>query len=112
MLEEVQVKRDMTSEPDDLFPVLIMRRLKMQRSPSDALIDVVVEIGTPDWTEPDVEAACPVAIRGTVGRVNDIRGIDPMSAMKQAISFVEAYLDHPVGDEQFFWSNGEGYSDE
>ncbi len=84
----------------------------MQRSPSDALIDVVVEIGTPYWTEPDVEAACPVAIRGTVGRVNDIRGIDPMSAMKQAISFVEAYLDHPVGDEKFFWSDGEGYSDE
>jgi hypothetical protein len=102
----------MASGSDDLFPVLITRRLKMRRSPSDALVDVVIEIGAPYWTDPDVEAACPVAIRGTVGRVNDIRGIDPMSAMKQAISFVEAYLDQPDGDEKFYWSDGEGYSDE
>lgn len=102
----------MTSSPDEPFPVLIARRLKMQRSPSDALVDLVVEIGHPYWTETDIEAACPVAIRGTVGRVNDIRGIDPMSAMKQAINFVETYLDHPAGDAKFFWPNGEGYADE
>ena len=101
----------MTSALNDLFPVLIARRLKVQRSPSAALEDVVVEIGHPYWTEADVEAACPVAIRGTVGRVNDIRGIDLMSAMKQAINFVETYLDHPVGDEKFFWPDGEEYSD-
>jgi len=99
----------MTNVPDELFPVLITRHLKMQRSPSDALVDVVVEIGHPYWTEPDVEAACPVAIRGTVGRVNDIRGIDPMSAMKQAINFVETYLDGSAGDEKFFWPNGEEF---
>ena len=85
----------MTGISNEQFPVLIARRLKMQRSPGEALVEVVIEIGNPYWTEPDVEAACPVAIRGTVGRVNDIRGIDPMSAMKQAINFVETYLNQP-----------------
>lgn len=99
----------MTNAPDELFPVLIARRLKMQRSLGEPLVDVVLEIGHPYWTEPDVEAACPVAIRGTVGRVNDIRGIDLMSAMKQAINFVETYLDHPAGDQKFFWPNGEEF---
>ena len=102
----------MATLPSDQFPVLIARHLKFRRSPSDSLIDVVVEIGHPYWSELDVEAACPVAIRGTVGRVNDIRGIDPMSAMKQAINFVETYLDHPAAGEQFFWPNGENYADE
>jgi hypothetical protein len=99
----------MTGTSSEQFPVLIARRLKMQRSPGEELVEVVIEIGSPYWIESDAEAACPVAIRGTVGRVNDIRGIDPMSAMKQAIHFVEAYLKQPVGDEKFFWPNGEEF---
>ena len=99
----------MTNTADELFPVLIARRLKLRRSPNDAPVEVVVEIGQPYWTEPELEAACPVAIRGTVGRVNDIRGIDPMSAMKQAINFVETYLNQPAGDEKFFWPSGEEF---
>lgn len=99
----------MSGTPSDQFPVLIERRLKMQRAPDEALAEIVVEIGHPYWTEPGIEAACPVAIRGAVDRVNDIRGIDPMSAMKQAISFVETYLDHPAGDMKFFWPDGEAY---
>jgi hypothetical protein len=109
MSEAMQVRNNMTSAPDELFPVLIERRLKLQRALGEALVDVVFEIGHPYWTEPDVEAACPVAIRGTVGRVNDIRGIDLLSAMKQAINFVEAYLDHPTEGEKFFWPNGEEF---
>ncbi len=99
----------MTNTYNETFPVLIARRLKMLRSPGDEFVDVNIEIGQPYWIEQDVEAACPVAIRGTVGRVNDICGIDPMSAIKQAINFVEAYLDQPAGDEKFFWPNGDEY---
>lgn len=99
----------MKNVQDDYFPVVVTRSLKLRRASVDELIDVVIEIGQPYWTEKDVEAACPVAIRGTVGRVNDIRGIDPMSAMKQAISFAEAYLDQPDSDAKFFWPNGEEY---
>lgn len=94
------------------FPVLIERQLKVQRAPGGALADVVIEIGQPYWTDPGIEAACPVAIRGLVGRVNDIHGIDPMSAMKQAIDFIETYLSHPADDMKFFWPDGEPYNDD
>lgn len=99
----------MNNVQDDQFAVLVTRSLKLRRASGDELIDVVIEIGQPYWTEKDVEAACPVAIRGTVGRVNDIRGIDPMSAIKQAIAFAEAYLDQPEGEAKFFWPSGEEY---
>jgi len=95
----------------NFFPVLIERQLRARRSGDSELTEVVIEIGQPYWTDPGIEAACPVAIRGTVGRVNDIHGIDPMSAMKQAIDFVEAYLSHPADELKFFWPDGEPYSD-
>ena len=37
----------MTENVNDLFPVLLERRLKMQRSLGDDLADVVIEIGHP-----------------------------------------------------------------
>ena len=101
----------MSDEVDDNFPVFIERRLKLQRSPTDATVDIVVEIGQPYWTLPGREAACPVAIRGCVGRVKDIRSIDPLSAMKQSIQFVETYLDSLPNGEKLFWPDGEEYSD-
>lgn len=103
----------MSDEPvDDSFPVFIERRLKLQRSPNEVAIDIVVEIGQPYWTKPGIEAACPVAIRGCIGRVNDIRSIDPLSAVKQSIQFVERYLDSPANGEKLFWLDGEEYSDD
>jgi len=84
----------------------------MRRSASEPLIDVVVEIGYPYWTDPDLEAACPVAIRGVIDRVMDIRSIDFMGAMKEAIRFVETYLKHPAGGMQFLWPDGEPYGDD
>jgi len=100
----------MPDEKEDSFPVFIERRLKLRRSEAEADVDVVVEIGKPYWTEPGIEAACPVAIRGCVGRVNDIRSIDPLSAMKQSIQFVEKYLEGPRKGEKLFWPDGEEYS--
>jgi hypothetical protein len=56
------------------------RRLKLQRSSTEPVADIVVQIGHPRWIQPDFEAACPVAIRGGTGRVSDIRGIDFIDA--------------------------------
>jgi hypothetical protein len=95
----------------DQFPVLLERHLKMLRNANGAFVDVVVEIGYPYWTDLGLEAACPVAIRGAVGRVNDIRSIDPLGAMREAIRFAETYLEHPADDMKFFWPDGEPYDD-
>jgi len=101
----------MASESNDRFPVVIERRLLKFRAPGASPVEMTIEIGQPYWTVPNVEAACPVAIRGGIGRVNDIRGIDPMSAMKFAIAFVESYLDSPPDGEKYFWLDGEEYGD-
>jgi len=100
----------MNDNVDDQFQVLMERHLKLQRSPNGPLTDVVIQLGYPRWTELNVEAACPVAIRGDIGRVSDIRGIDPINAVKQAIAFVEKYLDRSATDEKVFWPDGEEYS--
>jgi hypothetical protein len=99
----------MAQDTKDQFPVLLERRLKMQRSPNGSLTDVVVEIGHPYWTELNRQAACPVAIRGCIERVNDIHSIDPISAMKEAIKFVETFLDQPSDGKKFFWPDGDEY---
>lgn len=59
--------------------------------------------------EVGVEAACPVAFWGDIGRVNDIRGIDLMDALRQAITFVDAYLEGGSDGKEFFWPNGEKF---
>jgi hypothetical protein len=99
----------MNTSSSDEFPVLMERLLKLRSSQDGCLSDVVVQIGYPVWTEHNVEAACPVAFRGGIGRVNDIRGIDPISAMKQAITFVETYLTRSEAGDKFFWPDGEEY---
>ncbi|MBK6897121.1 MAG: hypothetical protein IPH06_11070 [Alphaproteobacteria bacterium] len=90
------------------FMVCFERRLKLQRTP-DSILDIVIQIGYPRWTEPDIEVRCPVAIRGDVGRVKDIAGIDPIDAMKNAISFVESYLKQIDSQTKVLWPDGEAY---
>lgn len=99
----------MTLEIKDQFPVLFERRLKMRRSPNESFTDIIVEIGHPYWVEPDRQAACPVAIRGYIEQVNDIHSIDFISAMKEAIKFVDTFLEQPAHGETFFWPDGEEY---
>ncbi|MDD3020745.1 MAG: hypothetical protein PHX61_07175 [Alphaproteobacteria bacterium] len=94
---------------DRQFPVLIERRLKFLRSPDDIDIDIVVQVGYPKWTIPNIEAVCPVSFVGGIGRVKDICGVDPLNAMKQAITFIETYLSYPEGNGKFFWEDGEEY---
>lgn len=95
--------------PNDHFPVIIERHLLKRTAPSALPIEVTIEIGRPYWTTPNVEAACPVAIRGDIGRVNDIHGIDPMSAMKLALQFAEHHLASPPEGVKYFWPDGEEY---
>lgn len=96
---------------DSQFAVLIERHLKFQKSQDGDSVDIIVQVGCPHWTEPNVAAACPVSFVGGIGRVQDICGIDPLNAMKNAISFIELYLSLSSSDEKgkFFWEGGEEY---
>jgi hypothetical protein len=98
------------SSVQDEFPVLAERHLRLRESVHTRPVELVIQIGYPYWTRPDIEAACPVAVRGAVGRVNDIRGIDPMGAVAQAIKFIETYLQDASESGRLFWPDGEAYS--
>lgn len=99
----------MNENENDRFPVLIERHLKMKDLTSNAFKEIVVEIGSPYWKILNVQAACPVAIHGLIGRVNDISSIDPLAAMKEAIKFVEKYLEQPPSGVEIYWPDGEKY---
>jgi len=96
------------SEEHDDFQVSLERHLKLQRTP-DSIVEIVIQIGYPKWTKPHIEACCPVAIRGDVGRVKDIAGIDPIDAMKNALTFVESYLKQKDTQIKVLWPDGEAY---
>ncbi len=96
------------AEPDDRFPVLLERRLILKRPQDDGEADLVIEVGHPYWIEPGIEAACPVAVRGLVGRVNDIRGVDLMGAVHEALRLVETLLKDRK-DIQLLWPDGEEF---
>jgi hypothetical protein len=90
------------------FDVLVSRVLRV--GDAEGLGgDIVIEVGRPYWVEIGVEAACPVAFWGDVGRANDIRGIDLMDAVGQAIAFIDAYLRAEGKGKEFFWPNGERF---
>ena len=97
-------------DTDDQFPVLLERRLSMRKRGSVAMQDILIQIGHPYWVEQDIEAACPVAIRGFLGRLVDVRGVDQLDAMRLAINLVDSTLNKKATDTEFFWSDGEDYS--
>lgn len=99
----------MQENSTDDFPVLMERHLKLQSTLGEPMSDVVIQVGYPAWVQHGLEASCPVSIRGVPGRTPNIRGVDPMDAMKNAMIFIETYLTDRQGKAKFFWPNGEEY---
>ena len=102
----------MAQKINDEFPVLLERRLSMKTHGDASPQEVVIQIGHPYWVEQDVEAACPVAIRGLLGRLADVHGIDQLDAVRLAINLVDSTLRKRASDTEFFWPDGEGYFDD
>ena len=94
------------------FPSIIERTLVLHDRETDRKGEIRLAIGQPYWTEPGIEAACPVAIYGYLGRLADIRGIDHMSAVALAIKFLETMLEGLPETQVIFWPSGEVYFDE
>ena len=68
-----------------------------------------MRIGKPYLLNIEGEGACPVEIVGLVGRTRDIVGIDPIQALKLAITFAESFVNDPVLKNKIFWPSGEVY---
>jgi hypothetical protein len=91
------------------FESFVERRLVLHDRATDQKGEIQLVIGRPYWTEQNLEAACPVAINGYYGRLADIRGIDPMSAVTLAISFLETMLEGLPETQTVYWPSGEAY---
>lgn len=94
------------------FPSIVERRLTLHDISADKKGEIRLVIGCPYWTEPQMEAACPVAIYGYMGRLADIRGIDPMGALTLAIKFLDDLLAGLPENLKVHWPSGEPYFEE
>jgi hypothetical protein len=94
------------------FVSIVERTLVLHDRETGKKGEIRLAIGHPYWTEPGVEAACPVAIYGYFGRLADICGIDPMSALALAIKFLETLLEGLPETRTVYWPSGETYFDE
>ncbi len=93
----------------DEFPVMLERKLKLRVNVNQALVDIKIEVGYPYRIKSDMDAAaCPVSIRGDIGRVADIHGIDSIGAVQQALKFLDQYL-RASAERQFYWPDGEPF---
>jgi len=97
---------------DEEFAVVVERRLVLEDSGTGQKGEIRIAIGQPYWCDPGVDAACPVALYGYCGRLADIRGIDPMSALTLTIQFVETLLKGLSENLKVYWPSGDAYFDE
>ena len=91
------------------FTAIVERTLVLHDHETGQRGEIRLAIGLPCWTEAGLEAACPVAIHGYLGRLADIRGIDPMSALTLAIQFLESLLEGLPETRTVHWPDGEAY---
>jgi hypothetical protein len=94
------------------FKVLVERNLILKNQETRSKDKLKVLIGVPRWTSKGKEAACPVAVEGLVGRVADIRGVDPMQAIQLALAFTNSLLRNLTSTKKVTWPNGEPYDAE
>ena len=91
------------------FDKVVERVLVLKDEKTGQQQQVIIEIGRPYWTEPDMEAACPVAIEGLLPRREDIRGIDPFNALELAIGFINSFLSKLPKTQKLEWLSGDDY---
>ncbi|WP_348009377.1 hypothetical protein [Roseateles sp.] len=94
------------------FQILVERKLVLQDRSTGQKGEIRLAIGQPYWSDPGMEGSCPVALYGYHGRLADIRGIDPLSALALAIPFLESLLEGLPENLTVYWPSGEAYFDE
>jgi hypothetical protein len=74
------------------FDKIVERKLWLVGANTDSKTDLCIEIGSPRWVEPDIEAACPVCIRGIMNEPITIFGSDLLNVLECALQFVAIEL--------------------
>lgn len=96
--------QDRSSSPSDLFA----ERVLYARSRRTGKQFVVrARVGRPYWIVDGVEAACLAGIEGFCGPLREIRGIDCLDALRNAMTFVYILLGKEQVDFELRWPSGE-----
>ena len=93
------------------FDMIIERKLWLFDSTTGTRVDLRIEIGRPRWKEPEVEAVCPVYIRGLMIEPLDILGSDLLSALECGLDFIRTELKNLPTNRVVQWPGGESYFD-
>lgn len=94
-----------------VFDKIVERKLWLVDAAASSPSEIFIEIGRPRWTEPDIEATCPVFIRGLMNAPLDIFGSDLLNALECGLGFVNSELKNLPAGQQVQWPGGEFYFD-
>lgn len=93
------------------FDKIVERNLSLSDEAAGAQTELRIEIGRPQWTEVDVQAVCPVFIRGLMNEALNIYGSDLLNALECALGFVNSELSNLSPTKKVLWPDGESYFD-
>ena len=93
------------------FEKIVERKLCLADEVTGEQAELCIEIGCPRWKEVDIEAVCPVFIRGLMNAALDIYGSDLLSALECALGFVNSELKNLPSTSKVLWPDGESYFD-
>lgn len=93
------------------FDKIIDRRLWLADVATGEKLEVCIEIARPYWVEVDIQAACPVFIRGVMSKALDIYGADLLNALECALRLINSELENLPPGKQLQWPGGEPYFD-
>lgn len=93
------------------FDKIVERKLWLVDQAASSQVDLCIEIGRPRWTEPEIEAVCPVYVRGLMNGPLDIFGSDLLNALECGLAFVNSELKNLPASQQILWPGGEPYFD-
>jgi hypothetical protein len=91
---------------DEIDPIA-ERNFRARSKSSGQEFSVKAIIGRPRPTGTEGEMYCPVVIEGLQGRLQDIRGIDAIDALRNAIKLAEILIEGAHSDYDLFWPDGE-----
>jgi hypothetical protein len=92
------------------WPVLVERKILMQRDGSDERNEVVLQIGHPYWMVEGETAACPIAMKGDdVDEVEHREGRDLFEALSSAVGYINERFEGPQCGRFYFWPDGRPY---
>lgn len=94
-----------------MFEKIAERKLILIDETTGQSSQIIVQIGRPYWIEPEIDAVCPVRIKGILDDEQNIFGVDELSALELAMGFIKTYLTNLPPTKKVTWIDGEQYLD-